>query len=202
MKQRKIDNEVLRQMLSEDKTQRECATFFDVSDAAISKVVKRWQSDKLAGEMPESFKVLSPMKQRFVLSVGPEQKSRTAAAMDAFNPGSLASAKAMGQRTMSEPDIRIALADLMAQCGLTRRSRIHRLSDIVNAKDLAIASRGLDLSFKLDGSYAPIQIENVPFDAALISASVKELRQMLEEQSEEAKTIDLIPEEKEVNENE
>ena len=189
MKQRKINNDVLQQMLSEGKTQRECAAFFGVSDAAISKVVKRWEEEKLAGQMPESLKKLTPKQQKFVLALA-GGKSRTAAAMEAYEAGTLGSAKAMGQKLMHEPDVALAISDLMAQEGLSRRARIKRLSDIVNAKDLAIASRGLDLSFKLDGSYAPTQVDVAVYDAQGVSQAINEIRAMLKE-AEEAKTIDI-----------
>ena len=134
MKQRKIDNEVLQKMLSEGKQQKECARFFNVSSAAISKVVKRWEADRLAGEMPESFKSLTPKQQKFALAVV-DGKSKTAAVIEAYDTGSLGSAKTMGQKLMREPDVATAIADLMAQEGLSKRVRVQRLSDIVHAKD-------------------------------------------------------------------
>lgn len=190
MKQRKINNDVLQQMLSENKTQRECAAFFGVSDAAISKVVKRWEAEKLADQMPESLKKLTEKQQNFALAVV-SGKSRTAAAAEAYDAGTLGSAKAMGAKLMKEPDVATAISDLLAQEGLSKRARIKRLSEVVNAKDLAIASRGLDLSWKLDGSYAPTQVDVQVYDSHAVSQAVAEVKAMIEKAQQQAEAIEI-----------
>ena len=64
MAKKKIDDEVLHKMIEEGKPQKEMAQFFRVSDAAISKRIKRLTQE----EPPESFKSLSPGEKKFVLA--------------------------------------------------------------------------------------------------------------------------------------
>jgi len=151
---RKIDDEVLQQMIAEGKQQKEIARFFNVSDAAISKRVKRLHQ----AEPPESFQALSPGEKRFVVARS-EGKSQSAAALESFNCGSVESAKAIGSRLSADPDVQQALADILHQEGIGRRARVRRLKNIIDAKDLGIAAKGLDMGFKLAGDYAPEQIQ-------------------------------------------
>jgi hypothetical protein len=119
---KKIDDNILQQMLSEGKTQTEMAKHFGVSCAAICKKIKRLQKSV----PPESFERLSDKEKRFVLAKL-EGKSTTQAAVSSFDVGSLASAKSIGQRLMHDVDVNTAIVDLMAQEGIGRRVRIKRL---------------------------------------------------------------------------
>lgn len=150
---KKIDDEILNQMIAEGKSQREMAQFFGVSDAAISKRIKR-----LSHPEPESFKNLSPGEKRFVVarSAG---LSQSAAALQAFNCGSVESAKAIGSRLSGDPDIQKAVDDLMHEEGIGRRYRIRKLRNIIDARDLSVSVKGLDMANRLTGEYSPEKIE-------------------------------------------
>ncbi len=169
---RKIDDDILHKMIAEGKSQRETARFFGVSDAAISKRIKRLTQ----AEPPESFKSLSPGEKKFVLAKI-EGKSGTAAALQAFNCGSIESAKAIGSRLSGDPDIQRAIEDLMHEEGIGRRRRIQRLRDVIEAKDLGIAAKGLDMANKLTGEYAP---EKIDINAQMAStiALIHEIKKM------------------------
>lgn len=145
---KKIIDDVLNTMIADGKPQREMARLFGVSDAAISKRIKKLTQ----AEPPESFKSLSPKEQKFVLAKL-EGKSGTAAALQAYECGSVESAKTIGSRLSGDPDISRAIDDLMHEAGIGRRRRILRLRDLIEAKDMGIAAKGLDMSWKLDGSY-------------------------------------------------
>ena len=75
------------------------------------------------------------------------------------------------------PDIGLAIQDLMAQEGITRRRRIQRLRDMIECPDLSVAGKGLDMSFKLSGDYSPERIEiitDVEIRALLASISINQ----------------------------
>lgn len=148
MKVRKIDDEKLLEMIREGKQGKECAGLFGVSPAAISKRLKRLQPP------PESLAALTPKEQRFCIEMA-RGKTQTQAAMNSFECGSLQSAKVIGSQLMDKPEIEMAISDLMTEAGLTRRYRIKKLKQHVDHADPLVSLRGLDLSFKLDGSYAP-----------------------------------------------
>lgn len=150
---KKIDDEILNQMIAEGKPQREMAQFFGVSDAAISKRIKR-----LSQPEPESFKNLSPGEKRFVIARC-EGKSQSAAALQAFNCGSVESAKAIGSRLSGDPDIRKAVDDLMHEEGIGRRYRIRKLRNVIDARDLSVSVKGLDMANRLTGEYSPEKID-------------------------------------------
>ncbi|MCX6224489.1 MAG: hypothetical protein NTV01_07015 [Bacteroidia bacterium] len=187
MRIRKIDDDTLQRMLSEGKSQTEAAKFFNVSDAAISKRVKKWNPP----EEPESFNNLTDKEKKFVLAKV-KGKSNTAAALDSYDCGSIGSAQTIGQRLGADPDINRAITDLMHESGIGRRVRIKRLADLVNARDLGIAGKGLDMSFKLDGSYAAQQIDVfVSYDPFAMRTQIEELRRMLAETMDNTNVINI-----------
>lgn len=184
---KKILDEELQTMLESGVTQVDCARHFNVSEAAVSQRVKRLRQ----AEPPESFKKLSSSKeQRFVLSKL-EGKSSTQAAMDGYNCSSVESAHSIGVKLSGDPDIKTAISDLMHEAGIGRRRRIERLRDVVMAKDLGIASRGLDMSFKLTGDYQPVELIIHDEGKQLAQAFSEILSQMREAST--AGVIDITP---------
>jgi DNA-binding Lrp family transcriptional regulator len=144
---RKTDDNVILQMLREDKPQKEIAEFFGVSPAAICKRVK-----KLMDKKPESFENLTDKEQKFALAIS-EGKTQTQAALDSHECSSLNSAKSMGYQLMQKPDIQTAVAELMQEEGLTRRYRVQKLKGHIDHPDPNVSLKGLDQSWKLDGAY-------------------------------------------------
>lgn len=182
----KINYAELKELLDSGKSQRECSRHFGVSDAAICKAVRRLR----ALDVPDSFKKLTDRKRTFVAALA-EGKSKTAAAIDAFECSTLDSAKALGSTMSKDPDIEKALVDLMAQEGITRRRRIQRLRDLIESPDLNAVSRGLDMSWKLDGAYAPGQIEIV--DHRELSERLADLTRKMREAGLLTKIVDVTP---------
>jgi len=175
---KKIKNDVLEQMLKDGKSQREIARYFNCSDAAVSKIIKRWQ----AAEPPDSFKMLTAKKQKFVLA-RLSGKSNTASALESYDCGSLGSARQLGQRLKADPEVNTAYRDLLYQVGIGKRRRAERLRDIVEAKDLSVSTRGIELAAKLCGELVgnniDVTINN--YDPRTISAGIQELRAMIDE---------------------
>lgn len=163
---KKIDDQILQKMLGEKTEQKAIAKHFGVSESAVSQRVKRLNQTA----PPESFANLTSKEQKFVLAKL-EGKSSTSAALDAFNCSSVESAHTIGVRLAGDPDISIAINDLMHQEGIGRRYRVKRLRNVINAADLGIVSRGLDMANKLTGDYAPEKfdiMERISADIALI----------------------------------
>lgn len=155
----------------------EIARHFGVSPSYITKRLRELQPP----ELPGSFEGLSEHQQKFVLA-RVEGKTQTQAALGSYECGSMESAKVMGSQLGARPDIKLAIQDIMAEEGLTRRKRVQKLKDHVFSKREDISLKALDQSWKLDGSYSPQQIEvwqRKDFDAADLEA--KELKVRLRE---------------------
>lgn len=149
----KVNYDQLKEMLK-DRSQADCARHFDVSEAAICKAVKRLK----AAILPASMDKLTKKEQGFVLGLA-EGKSPTESAMTSYDCKNREVAKTLGCRMAKDPDISTALSDVMSQEGIPKRRRIQRLGDLIESNDLSAVSRGLDMSWKLDGSYVPDRSE-------------------------------------------
>jgi len=147
---RKTDDNVILQMLSEGKSQKEIAEHFEVSPVAICKRVKKINS---ALRVEKSLEGLTDKRKAFALAIA-EGKSQTQAAMESHNTSSLDSAKNIGSQLMARPDIQTAVAKLMQEEGLTRRYRVQKLKGHVDSVDPGISLRALDQTWKLDGAYS------------------------------------------------
>jgi transposase len=147
MAQRKVDDNIVLQLLREGKNQKQIADHFKVSPVAIHKRLKKILPK------PQSLEKLTPKEQKFVVAVA-EGKSRTQAVMDSFDVSNRASAKAMQNVLMQKDDVKIAIVELMDIFGLTRGYRINKLKSHIDHVDPGTSLKGLDMSFKLDGSYA------------------------------------------------
>jgi phage terminase small subunit len=186
MKVKIINDQILQDMIKEGKQQKDIARFFNVSEAAVTKRLKRLNQT----EPPESFKKLAPGEKRFVLAKM-EGKSSSASALEAFNCGSIQSAKAMGNKLAGDPDIRTAINDLMHQTGIGRRRRIERLRDLIEANDMGIVAKGLDMANRLTGEYAA---EKIDMNAQLMETHmmVALIKELDKQQVIEANIDDLL----------
>jgi len=154
----KINIDELQAMLKGGQSQADAARHFQVSEAAVCKAVKRLK----AAEIPASMEALTDKQKVFVLNLA-EGKNATESAMTAYECASRDVAKTLGWRMAKEPDIEKALSDIMAQEGIPRRRRIQRLRHLIESQDLSAVSRGLDMSWKLEGAYAPERV-NIEVD--------------------------------------
>ncbi len=147
---KKVDDVILAKMLKEGKTQREAADYFHVSEAAISKRVKRLLPSKLP-EPPESFKALTPREQRFVLEKT-KGVSNTEAALRATESKNREVAKSVGHELAQSKRVQYALQELL-EMHIPQKYRVEKLRACVDHLDPGITLKALDLSWKLDGSY-------------------------------------------------
>jgi transcriptional regulator with XRE-family HTH domain len=159
---KRTDDETILRLKENGKTGREIAAYFGVSPAYISKRLKRLQPI----EEPPSLAKLRPEEKKFVLAKV-DGRNNMQAAMIAYDVKNRDSAKAMGWQKMRDPDIHIAIQDLMAQEGIGRRRRIQRLRDVIEARDLNTVAKGVDLAFKPEGLYGQ--------DAPIVQISFNEL---------------------------
>ncbi len=150
MRERKTNDEEILKLLQEGKSQKEIAQLFGVSPVAIHKRLKRLTLPP----PPESLQKLTKKEQKFCIAIA-QGKTQTQAAMDSYDVTSRESAKVMGSQLMVKPEIQMSITELMDYCGIDKTYRIRRLKNIIDCRDLNIAHKGLDMSFKLDGSYAP-----------------------------------------------
>lgn len=147
---RKTDDEIILRMLQEGKNQKEIAQYFGVSPVAIHKRLKRLSPPP---ETP-NFNQLTDKEKRFVIEKA-KGKSNIQAVMQSHDVTSKESAKSMASQLMAKPEIQMSIMELMDNCGIDKTYRIRRLKNIIDSSDLNIVHKGLDMSFKLDGSYAP-----------------------------------------------
>ncbi len=145
---RRIDDTKLLELLDSGKTQAQTAEYFGVSPAAVCKRLKKICPQ----QEPESFVNLSQKNKTFALALV-AGKSKTAAAQDAFDVTSRESAQALGSRLARDPDIQLAICDLLAQEGLSKRYRIRKVKTHVDSLDPSISLKALDMAFKLAGNY-------------------------------------------------
>ncbi len=162
-----IDDELLK--LSESGTpQKEIAAHFKVSEAAISKRLKRLRQ---IATRPEILDKLTAKEERFVMEIV-EGKSQTQAAIVAFDVSSLDSAKSIGCRLMKDGDIQEAITAVMETEGLTRRYLIRKLKNHVDATDPNVSIRAVDLGLKLHDVYPASKTKNMNINAEVTSADV------------------------------
>ena len=160
---KKINYDELQEMLKGGQSQADCARHFQVSEVAVCKAVKRLK----AAEMPASMERLTKKERVFVLNLA-DGKNATESAFVAYDCASRDVAKTMGCRMAKDPDVEKALSDIMAQEAIPRRRRVQRLRDLIESKDLSAVSRGLDMSWKLDGSYSEKNISPIIDIRALV----------------------------------
>ncbi len=148
MQRRKFDDNHLLSLLKAGNNQKEAAKLLGVSQAAITKRLKRLVPP------PESLQKLTPKEQKFAIAVA-QGKTKTQACLETFDVNSRDSAKTLGTTRMKKADVREAISDLMDQKGLTQEYRVEKLKGHVDNLDPNISLKALDQSWKLDGSYAP-----------------------------------------------
>jgi hypothetical protein len=183
--ERKTDDNIIIQMLQEGKTQKEIAEYFGVSPVAIHKRVKRLLP------APKSLESLTEKEQKFCINVA-KGKTQTQAVIDSYEVTSRESAKVIGSQLMSKPEIQMAINELMDYHGLTKSYRIQKLKTHVDHRDPNVSLKSLDMSFKLDGSYAPEKHINLTISYKDIQAEVKEIEDRLRERGIDIKAISEI----------
>lgn len=173
MGQRKVDDNILLEMLKEGKQQKEIAAHFNVSPVAICKRIKRLCPPP---ETPH-FSELTLKEKKFVIEKV-KGKSNIKAVMQSHDVTTKGSAKSLSSQLMAKPGIQMSITELMDYCGIDKPYRIGRLKQIIDSSDLNVCHKGLDMSFKLDGSYAPEKLISLNYDLQLYAKIEEELRKI------------------------
>lgn len=139
-----INDDILKDRLRQGKSYRQIGEELGVSAVAICKRIKRL--GLLA--LPKSLENLTHKEQKFALAVA-EGKSRTQAVMDVYDVSSRESAKSIQTVLMKNPEIRIAIDDLMEIKGVGREFRIEKLGEHMKSHDPVVSLKALDMGFKL-----------------------------------------------------
>ncbi len=154
---RKINDAELLKLSEEGTPQKEIAAHFEVSEAAISKRLKRLRQ---IATRPAILDKLTAKEERFVMEIV-QGNSQTQAAITAFDVGSLDSAKTIGCRLMKDADIQEAITAVMETEGLTRRYLVRKLKSHVDAPDPQISIRAVDMGLKLHDAYPATRNLNI-----------------------------------------
>lgn len=175
---RKIDDNKLLEMIKQGKLQKEIAEHFKVSPVAVCKRLKRLLPP------PKSLEKLTEKERRFALAVA-KGSTATQAALNSFEVSSMNSAKVIGSQLMAKPEVKMAIDELMEHHGLTRSYRIQRIKHHVDHADPNVSLKALDMTFKLDGTYAPEKHQ-------VISTTIEITQEMAESMRESLKRQGLI----------
>jgi predicted transcriptional regulator len=176
-----LNSEELLRMYREGIPQKDIAKHFNVTPAAICKKLKRLLPP------PKSLENLTEKERKFAIEVS-KGSTQTQAALKAFECGSLQSAKTIGSQLLDKEKIKMAIDELMYLHGLTRSYRIQRLKQHVDHTDPTVSLKGLDLSWKLDGSYAPEKHINLNVDYAALSKELAEIEAQIAVLEEELRS--------------
>jgi hypothetical protein len=149
-------------MLNQGKSQKEIASCFKVSPVAVCKRLKRLNSPSPENILDKYN--LTDRQKSFVVEKA-KGKTNTQAALESYEVSTRGSAKVIGSQLMAEPIIKMALNELMGFY-LPQYYRIKKLRSHVDHPDPNISLKGLDLSWRLDGSYAAEKVEVKEFSYA------------------------------------
>lgn len=172
-------------MIKQGIPQKDIAKHFGVSCPAICKRLKRLSPQP---EVILDKHNLTDKEKAFVIEKT-KGKTNTQAVLSSYEVSSMESAKVIGSQLMAKPEVKMAIDELMEQHGLTRSYRVQRIKHHVDHADPNVSLKALDMTFKLDGSYAPERHAVANFS---ISEILSKVHQTLfsEEQKEPEKNGD------------
>jgi hypothetical protein len=155
---KKIDDEKLLQMLSENITQKEIAKRLGCVPSYITKRKKQLLATEVVE--PPTYATLTDQQKKFCLAKA-EGKTNMQAVTDSYEVTSSESAKSMATVLMKSPSIQASIAEIMDYHGLTNGACIKQLKTLVYSKDGNVSLKSLDQVWRLRGAYQvePIRIE-------------------------------------------
>jgi len=152
------DITLMLQMRREGQTLEQIGSYFGGSKQAVAQKLDRLLP-------PSPYKKLTRKQKKFAKAMA-QGETATDAALISHNCDSRESAKAMGYQLAHRDDIKLAVAEIMQAHGLSKTHRVKRLKDHVDNQDPSISLKGLDQSWRLDGSYQDrLEVQAVPYDA-------------------------------------
>jgi predicted transcriptional regulator len=151
MTHRKIDDDVLLEMLNQGKMQKEIAEHFGVTPVAVCKRVKRLLPS------PESVldkHKLTDKEKAFCIEKA-KGKTNTQAALASFECSTMKTAKSVGSELMQKPEIQMTIEELMNSKGLTKGYRIGRIKEHADSRDPNVSLKAIDMANRIDNLYGP-----------------------------------------------
>ena len=169
MRSRKVSDEQILNLHEQGFNQSQIGEALGVSNVAIHKRLKRIL-------VMANLERLTPKEQKFCLAVS-EGKSRTRAALEAYDCSSIDSAKALQNTLMGKEEVQATISALMDAHGLTRSHRIRILKGHVDNKtDPHVSLKALDMSFKLANDYPPQRNINLNADLLISPVDLEKYR--------------------------
>lgn len=163
---KKINDTELLEMADRGDQQNIIAQHFGVSEAAVSKRLKRLRQQSAHAAVLDN---LTAKEQRFVAEIC-SGTSQTQSAVAAFDVGSIDSAKSIGNRLMKDPDISRAIASIMEEQGLSRSHLIKRLKHHVDSGDAQASVRSIEMGLKLHDSFPAAKTKNLNVNANYVDS--------------------------------
>lgn len=153
---KKIIDSTLLEMSERGDQQKEIALFFGVSEAAISKRLKRLRKQKETAAVMAN---LTEKQQVFVSEIC-SGKNQTESALSAFDclPDS---ASAIATTLMRNEMVQTAIHVIMEENGLSRSHLINSLRRHVDGGDNQVSLRAVDMGLKLHGAYPAAITKNL-----------------------------------------
>jgi hypothetical protein len=139
-----INDAKLTELYRQGMPLKEIGKELGVSHVAIHKRAKRLNLSRL----PEAFKPLTEKERQFCLTVAGGQ-SRINAVMATYDVVNRNSAKALQHTLMKNPEIRLAIDELMEQKGIGRDFRITKLGEHIQSPDPVVSLKALDMACKI-----------------------------------------------------
>ena len=169
MRARKVSDDQILNLHEQGLNQSQIGEALGVSNVAIHKRLKRIL-------VMASLEKLTPKEQQFCIAVS-EGKTRTQAALEAYDCSSIDSAKALQNTLKGKPEIQDNITALMDIEGLTRSHKIKTLKGHVDNKaDPHVSLKALDMSFKLANDYPPQRNINLNADFILSPVDLERYR--------------------------
>jgi hypothetical protein len=169
MRARKVSDEQIIELYRQGLNQSQIGAALDVSNVAIHKRLKRIL-------VMASLEKLTPKEQQFCIAVS-EGKTRTQAALEAYDCSGIDSAKTVQRQLMQKEEIQQSISALMDIEGLTRGYKIRILkSHVDNKADPHVSLKALDMSFKLVNDYPPQRNINLNADFILSPVDLERYR--------------------------
>lgn len=167
---KKIIDSVLLEMAEHGDQQKDIASHFGVSEAAISKRLKQLRKQSAHHAVMDK---LTAKEQRFVAEIC-AGTSQTQSAISAFDVGSIDSAKSIGNRLMKDSDIQLAINTIMEQQGLSRTHLIKSLRRHVDGEDAQVSLRATTEALKLHDAYPATRTQNLNLNRDITDADISQ----------------------------
>ena len=167
---KKINDTLLIELSDRGEQQNNIAKHFGVSEAAVSKRLKRLRQQAAHSAVLDK---LTEKEKKFVAEIV-SGTSQTQSAIAAFDVGSIDSAKSIGNRLMKDRDIKEAIDTILESEGVTRQHLVKTLKKHVDGIDPNVSLKAVDMGFKLYGSFPATKQINLNANTEFIAVDLSQ----------------------------